>query len=310
MIQYQWNNVATMGLPGVVALPPIPGNTVVVGNRSNLPQGAGTFASPYSTLAAAIANTGKIRANSGDAIVILPGHSENVASATALTGLPAGVTIIGLGLGGAMPTFRWTDTAAQWAINVANVSIMGLRLRLEGANGIVKGINVTGADCTFANCDFEFASGASNLATIGLEVGSGGDRFRLSDSRVRGTGGTVTDPIKIAAAIAGFEIENVWGAVSANTANGIIDVTAAATNGMVNRFRGLNTTAASVAAFNVANVASSGFVTESHAAVLNSAGTASAQGFVFGAASTWRISQAFAVDAANANSILAPAAGT
>src|SRR5215213_11748520 len=66
------------------------------------------------------------RANRNDTIVLLPGHSESVDSATWLANMVAGTRIIGVGIGSNMPTFRWTAVAATWAISVANVFNSGL----------------------------------------------------------------------------------------------------------------------------------------------------------------------------------------
>lgn len=120
------------------------------------------------TLAQALAYC---RAGLGDTVVCLPGHSESVTDATMLTNLVAGTKVIGLGRGGNMPVFRWTATGSQWAVAVADVVFANLRLRLEGANGVVKAIAVTAADVQFVGCDFEVSSGAANLATIALEIG-------------------------------------------------------------------------------------------------------------------------------------------
>jgi hypothetical protein len=178
-----------------VVLPP-GGNVIYV--RSTAPDDfdpPGVTARVVTTLAVALQTC---RANRGDTVVVLPGHSENVADALMLTNLKAGTRIIGLGWGADMPTFRWTATTSQWPITVNNVLIQGLRLRLEGANGVVKAIAITGTDTTIKGCDIEMASGTTAKATIGIEVGSGALRTNIIANRFRGTEThNVTDGIKV-----------------------------------------------------------------------------------------------------------------
>lgn len=299
--------VSSFGVPVLPTMPGVSGNVVFLCNRSNSLAGYGSYEQPYTTLAAACASP-KLRANSGDAIIVLPGHSESIATSTALASLVAGVTILGIGNGGATPSFRLTNTAAQLAIAVANTTLVNLRLRLEGAAGVVKAVNITAADTTFNFCDIEFASGASNLATIGIEVGAGANRTAFVDCRFRGVTGIPTDCIKVVSAVDVVEFINCRGAVSANATNGIVHFTAAATNVQMTAVKLHNSTAASTAAVLCDAVASTGFISESYFGCMNSAGTASAQGIVPGSA-TWRFAQVYGVDSTG-NAILSPAAGT
>src|SRR6185437_9518845 len=72
----------------------------------------------YLTLGAAM---NVCQANQGWTIVVLPGHVETVTTTPTFV---AGVTIVGIGNGDERPTFNWTATTSQWAINVANVKII------------------------------------------------------------------------------------------------------------------------------------------------------------------------------------------
>lgn len=178
------------------------------------------------TLASALS---AVRSGLGDTIFVLPGHSESVVDNTMLTNLVAGTRIVGIGTGASQPTFRWTATAAQWIINQANVYIAGLRLRLEGANGVVVAIDVTGSEVSIAECDIETASGAANLATIALRVSAGATRFTLGPQiRIRGVAaGTSTDIVLINAALDGVTLSGIR-AMAAST-NGLFRTAAAAT---------------------------------------------------------------------------------
>ena len=253
------------------------------------------------------------RANRGDAVVVLPGHSENVTDATMLDNLVAGTRIIGAGQGADMPSFRWTNTAGQWTVDQDNVTIQGLRLRLEGVNGVVKGINVTAADCAMFGNDIEVASGASNKATIAIEVGSAAHRFSLMGNRVRGTEThNVTDCIKVVGATPPRELYIARNRMiaSATAANGLINITVAAKGVLIEENVIYNTHTSSTAGIAVANVAADGVICRNLVGVLNN-GTAASQGIVFtSTGSTIKCFENYTSDEARASGVLAPAAAT
>lgn len=250
------------------------------------------------------------RANRGDTIMALPGHSENHADALQLANLVAGTRIIGLGWGGQMPTFRFTATGSQWPISVANVHIQGLRLRLEGANGVVKAIVITGADCTVSACDIEVASGTTAKSTIAVEVGTGAHRCLIVGNKFRGTAThNVTDGVKVAGAVDQIEIRSNRMQFSATAANGLVHVTAAATALLVAGNYMYNTHTASTACIKIDDVASDGMIADNHVANVND-GTAAAQGVVFAGTTntTVKCTQNFSVDEKGKSGVLAPAA--
>lgn len=256
------------------------------------------------TLAAALL---QCRANYGDVIYVLPGHSESVTTTPTFV---AGVRIIGIGHGGNRPVFRWTATTSQWAITVADVIFSGLRLRLEGANGVVKAIVSTAADTVFEGCDIEMASGATNKATIGIEVGAGATRFRITGCRFRGTAThNVTDGVKIVSAVDGVTIENCQMVFSATAANGLVHFTAAATNVVCRDLDMYNTHTSSTATITFDDVAVDGICCRVFSAVMNN-GTASSQGITFGTAATIQCNQCFNCDEPKKSGIPNPAAAT
>jgi hypothetical protein len=258
-----------------------------------------------STLASAL---GQCRANKGDTVIVLPGHSESVTAGTALSALVAGTNIIGFGRGSDMPTFRWTNTAGQWALDDANVLIRGLRLRLEGANGITKAILITAADVCIRECDIEVASGATAKSTIAIEVGTGGARAEVVGCRLRGTAThNVTDGIKVVAAVDGVRIVGNDMVFSATAGNGLVHFTAAATNTVVAKNHMYNTHTSSTACVAYDNVAVDGLLAYNVMATLND-GTATAQGATFGAGALIRCVENYSVDEPKKSGVLTPAA--
>lgn len=250
----------------------------------------------------------KVRAGLGDTIVCLPGHSESTSSATYLSALRAGTRIIGLGRGSNMPTLRLTATAAQLAIAVNDVQVSGLKLRLEGANGVVKAVNITGADCVISDCDIEVASGAALKATIAIEVGAGAHRTRICRNVFRGTAThNVTDGVLVAAAVTDVAICDNEMMFSATAANGLVRVTAAALSLKILRNVMANTHTSSSACVAIGAVAATGIAAYNLFSILAD-GTANATGITFGAGSLMRAFQNFCGDEANESGVLSPAA--
>jgi hypothetical protein len=259
----------------------------------------------YTSVNAALA---AMRASRGDRIICLPGHSESVTASTHLSALVAGVLIEGAAWGEDLPVFRWTNTAGAFTLSSAGVILRNLRLRLEGANGITKAINVTGAGVELIGCDVEVASGATAKAAIALEVGTGAHRFALRGCRFRGTAThNVTDGVKIVAAVVGFEIHDCQMLFSATAGNGLIHVTAAALNGLIARNILYNTHTASTACVALDDVATDGLAVDNRAGDLND-GTANAQGFVVAGSSVlWKFVENYSVDEKAKSGVITPA---
>lgn len=87
-------------------------------------------------------------ANHGDVIKVLPGHTENITTASAITCDVAGVTIIGYGEGADKPTFTFnsTDNSATWVISAASNVLKNI-IGTTSDDGLTKAFVVTGDDC-------------------------------------------------------------------------------------------------------------------------------------------------------------------
>jgi hypothetical protein len=254
------------------------------------------------------------RAGMGDVVVVLPGHTENVTDATMLTNLVAGTRIIGLGSPRQddAPVFRWTATAAQWAIAAKNVLISGLKLRLEGANGVVKAINITAPGVTLQGNVIEVASGATAKATIAVEVGSAALDCTIQGNYFYGTAThNVTDGIKVVGATVPSRLRIIGNEMqfSATAANGLIHVTVAALQlSFLNNIL-YNTHTSSSATIAVDNVAADGVFAGNCSGVMNN-GTVTAQGIVFAGTATVKCFQNFTTDEPRVSGTLTPVAGT
>lgn len=249
-------------------------------------------------------------ANRHDTIFVLPNHTENVSTATAMANLVAGTRIIGLGSGTSQPVFRWTATAAQWAIAVANVTISNLHLKMEGANGVVKALVSTAAEFTLESCRIQVASGASNKATIAIEIGSAALFNSITGNRIYGTEThNVTDLIKVVGGTTPDDlvIANNIAIASATAANGLIHVTVACKRLAILNNVLYNTHTASSATIAFDAVAADGMVHGNASGVINN-GTAASSGFVPGGSATVKGGQNWTSDESGRNGALSPAA--
>lgn len=256
------------------------------------------------TLSAALS---QCRANKGDTIMVLPGHTENVSTATALSGLVAGTRIIGVGQGSNQPTFTWTATAGKWAVNVANVLISGLKLDFTGINAVVQAIAITGADSAIRDCDI-IAGAAAAIPVIGIDVAA--NRVQIAGNRVRGVHATgVTDAIfKVSTRVDGVEIMSNKIFASA-TGNGCIAIVDAATNLAIGGNIVLNSQTASSRAIFFSSVAATGFVFDNRTGVLKD-GTVNAVGLIFTGGSSVVAAENYNVDEAQKSGVITPAVAT
>lgn len=258
------------------------------------------------TLNAALA---KCRSGLGDTVFVLPDHAENISAADQMSNLKAGTRIIGLGNGGLMPSFRWTGTAATFLLDVAGVVLQGLRLRMEGANGVVAPITASAADCAIMGCDIEVASGASALATTALTIAAGADRFKFFGNKVRGTINAVTDVISVTGAVGDLEIVgNDMYAATAATGKGLIRVSAAALRMNIAYNDIINAIASSENGIVFGNVACTGKCHHNTIGVLT--GTPATGGITFGGAALVHCFENYTTDTVNTSGLLSPAVVT
>lgn len=176
---------------------------------------------PFATLAYAVlaANSANgVRANKGDVIIVMPGHAETISAAGTVTIDVAGLTILGVGVGSARPTFNFTATASTFLLTAAN-TIIDNCLFTGGIDAIVSAIVVSAADCSLTNCEFRDVTGQ---ATLGILTTAGANRLRIAghlhsgdsaagaDAAIRIVGGTgiVIEDFKIFGNFAVSAIDN------------------------------------------------------------------------------------------------------
>lgn len=173
----------------------LPGATIVpTGGRVHYVRSTGKqdgddetlFKRIHTTLNAALA---QCRSGAGDIVFVLPGHSESISSADAMSSLVAGTKIIGIGNGTERPTFTWTAATATFLLDVANVTIENCRLLMDPGTGTVNvaaPITVSAAGCSLVNCYIRVGTDANSKCTIPITTTAAGDDFTISGCEILG----------------------------------------------------------------------------------------------------------------------------
>jgi hypothetical protein len=224
--------ISSFGVPIVGSGPFIPPSTgryfwvnSATGKDNNGRGDAPDFA--FSTLAYAIT---KARAAKGDVIIIAPGHTESVISATALVLNKSGVTIVGLGNGNQRPTFTLsTVVGATITVSGAETTLDNIIFNLTGIDAVTVGFTISAAGVTLKNCRV-ITNGASVSCTLPFSVGA--DRFTLQNCQVDGTGADTGTTSIIASSAAIAELRVTGCDIRANCSSALF--TSASTNHITN----------------------------------------------------------------------------
>lgn len=180
------------GMFSVVDKEFFPGSIFWVGSTvTGATDGAGYGQNPEAPVATIDYAIGLCTANAGDVIFVLPGHAENISSATGCVLDIAGVTIIGLGTGSLMPTLT-LDTAAgaTISITVANCRLKNLKLYSDFTNGVTAAITV-GASADGLVLDGLVMEEAANTKEmlIGISVAAACNDVIVQNCRFYGVAG-------------------------------------------------------------------------------------------------------------------------
>lgn len=211
-----------------------PGGRVAAYVRSTGAQdGEDHFAASGLLVTTLNAGLARCRSGMGDIVLVLPGHSESLSSADAMSSLVAGTQIIGCGNLGQSnaPTLTWSAAAATFLLDVADVTLNNLKLNVAGADNVAAPITVTGAGCQIINCEIAAGTSTSLDATVPITVSTGAHDFLFQGNRCYSSGGALsTQFLLISAAVNRPKImfNDIDIEVSANSV-GVITISAAAT---------------------------------------------------------------------------------
>lgn len=204
---------------------PIVGSVFYVNSSTGVDDPSyGTKDRPFDTLDYAI---GKCTANAGDVIYLLPGHTETIGAASAITVDVAGISIIGLGNGNLRPTFTWSATAGTIVVSAANVLIKNIICTIS-IDEVVSMWSVTGAGCTFDKVDFKpYASGQARQF---MTASAAADQLTIKNCSHRQTAaaGAAQVWITLGAADEVKILDNYfWMTANASTSSHLIEASAA-----------------------------------------------------------------------------------
>lgn len=116
------------------------------------------------TLTAALANT---VASRGDVILVAPGYSEVISSATSLLLATAGVKIIGLGEGTDRPKLSFTTaTSATVPVSAANISIENFVIEAGFADIVAAFTTTTAKNFKLIDCAIQASAANFNFISV------------------------------------------------------------------------------------------------------------------------------------------------
>lgn len=162
----------------------------------------------YSTIDLAV---GACVASRGDVILVVPGHTETISSATALLLDIAGVTIVGLGNGSLRPTLTLdTATTAKIPVSAANITVRNIIFIANFADIATVFLLTTAPGFTVEQCEFRDTSAILNfLAIVTTTVSVNADGLSFNKNRLKITGITAaTTPIKVAGTMDRIQIND------------------------------------------------------------------------------------------------------
>lgn len=166
-----------------------PGGRVAAYVRSTgLQEGDDLFAMSGNLVSSINAGCARCRPGKNDIVYVLDNHTESITGADGWSNLVAGTQIISAGRrgGSSNPTVTFgTSTAAQILVDVADVSIVGLNLVMNGLDNIVLPISVTAAGFTLANCDITYQTAAGVAQPVdGIALGAGANYATIAHNRI------------------------------------------------------------------------------------------------------------------------------
>jgi len=183
----------------------------------------GSYLAPFLTIASAIS---RCKANRGDIIMVMPGHTETISAAGGIALSVAGVAVIGLGVGSLRPTINFTATASTLLMSAANCSLKNVLLT-GGIDAIVKMVVVSAADCTIEGCELRDVTGQM---TDGILTTADANRLKILRHVHQGATAAGTD--SAIAIVGGDRIEITMDVVDGNFAVAGIDVRTTATTNL------------------------------------------------------------------------------
>lgn len=224
------NGVTIRDIPINIAQP---GKVFWVNNSAIVPPGGmvgadisnGSYLRPFRTIAGGLS---KCVANRGDMLMVMPGHAENVSSATGLLMNVAGVVVVGIGAGALRPVITLdTATTATIAVSAANMGFVNCIFKANFA-AIVAVFTIGAAqEFLLSGCEFRDISAILNFVNIvdTDAVTNDADGLYIENCKRIGAGATAnTCIVKMDGTNDRLTIRNNYFAHSAVTAAGLMPI--------------------------------------------------------------------------------------
>lgn len=197
---------------------------------------------PLATLKRAL-----VKVSPGDTIVLMPGHVETMIAAGQISIATANILIVGLGVGAARATIKYsTATTATFDVVTNNITFYNVRWDMTGIAALVKGINVKTAanDVTFDTCEF-VQSSATNACATAIQTDASANNLRINNCRftMTGAGTAMTNALNVVGGD-GLQVTNsFFNGLYATGSGAIQNVTTACTNYLLTGNTMINQTA-------------------------------------------------------------------
>jgi hypothetical protein len=216
------------GSPVDSSVPPGASCFFVHSGRGSVSNAGTTPDAPLATIDQAI---DKCTASRGDTIFVLPGHAEDITTATAINCDVIGITIIGLGEGNLIPTITATAAAGALTVGAANVTIRHLRFLAGFATGCTQAIAIAAAGdgCTLDG--LQFRDSTTNLEyLIHINVATTVTDLTIRNCSFIGLAGTMSASVLFAGTSTDCLIENnLW---LVDSSDSVVDHSAGAGTGL------------------------------------------------------------------------------
>jgi hypothetical protein len=209
LLSFQDGFAQGLTVRGIPLLQAYPGRVWWVNNSSVIPNkgvagsdsGKGTYLRPFATIDYAI---GRCTASRGDIIAVMPGYTQNLATATAIALDVAGVAIVGLGAGSLRPQLSYTVDAGLFTVSAANCAVIGVDF-IAAVADVTKAVSVTaaGLGASFENCTFTESGTDLNFLNVVILT------TLAHDQSFRNCTFIVNDTANVAIILPGFLLEAI-----------------------------------------------------------------------------------------------------
>lgn len=134
---------------------------------------------------------GYCRSNRGDVVMVLPGHTQSIATADAFSGLgtKTGVSVYGMGYGTNKPVLTWTTAGSTLLFDAAGFRMSGFQMFLAGAHAagtaltVAAPITISDTSCGISNCDIWWGFDADQIVGIGITTTAAADFLAFNNNR-------------------------------------------------------------------------------------------------------------------------------